>query len=137
MAALKELEADKLRYLVESANYFRPRVPIVPLTKGTEDYTQAMQRWISCLREFCRGMHIFDVEKPGCPKCKQTTMQVGKSMTVGVCARCDVAYCMHCCFEEQSAFCAMKSNVAAVRAHLDRCPSNMFLDSDVHLSSCL
>ena len=104
----------------------------MPLTKGTEDYTQAMERWTSCLREFCKGVRIFDVEKPGCPQCKQTTSQIGKSMTVGVCARCDIAYCMHCCFEQsRSVMSAEKSSVAAVRDHLTRCPSNMFLDSDL------
>ncbi len=134
MAALKELEADNLRYLVESANYFQPRGPVVTLIKCTDDYTQAFQRWSSYLTDFCKGLLIFDVDKPRCPKCKKTiaSMQVGKSMTVVVFARCDIAYCMHCCFEQsRSVMSAEKSSVAAVRAHLEACPSSMFLDSDL------
>ena len=42
IAALRELEADKLRDLVEKSNYFRPKVPIVKLSKGSDEYAKGL-----------------------------------------------------------------------------------------------
>ncbi len=123
--ALKEVEPEKLRVLLESENYFRPSTSIQLSRKGSDEYKQVLGTVVAAFKTFCHAMHIPDVEKPHCPKCSQITWQVGRSLTAVVCGHCSVPYCMHCCFEQvESPFQA--AGLADTRAHLPLCQSNKF-----------
>ncbi len=84
--ALKVVEPEKLRVLLESENYFRPSTLIQLSRKGSDDYKELLGTVVAAFKTFCRATHIPDVEKPKC--------------TAVVCGHCSVAYCMHCCFEQ-------------------------------------
>ena len=123
--ALKDLEPEKLRVLLESENFFRPSTSYQVYPKGTDKYNEYLGSWVAAFKTFCRATHIPDVEKPKCPKCSQVTWQVGRSLTAVVCGHCSVAYCMHCCFEQvESPF--PTADLVDMRAHLPLCQSNKF-----------
>ena len=123
---------------MESENYFRPpAIPIELPRKGSDAYLRDVGTYVEEFKTFCRGLHIPDVEKPQCPKCKSSTWQVGHSLTAAVCAHCSIAYCMHCCFEQATTpFWFEDSDLAAVKAHGVECKMNSFYwrrDRDIFL----
>ena len=123
--ALKLVRPEELRAFMESENYFRPSTLIKLSRKGSDEYERVLGFVVASFKTFCRSIHIPDVEKPRCPECSQITWQVGRSLTAVVCGHCSVAYCMHCCFEQvESPF--QTTDLADMRAHLPRCPSNKF-----------
>ena len=124
-AALKDLEPEKLRVLLESENYFSPNTLYQLSPKGSEEYSRYLGTVTAGFKSFCLQMHIPDVEKPMCPKCSRSTWQTGTCLTAVVCVHCLVAYCMHCCFEQvESPF--LTQDLADMRAHLPLCQSNKF-----------
>ena len=60
-AALKDLEPEKLRVLLESENFFRPSTLIQLYPKGNDEYKGYLGSWVAAFKTFCRATHIPDV----------------------------------------------------------------------------